>query len=308
MEDIQVLSQLLADPSMAPARRAQCEEVLQRLRQEAKRNAFLIEKLQENWKITENFLNKAVQELEENNQELELVNNQLTATNKELEEFAYIISHDLQEPLHTILSFVDLLERRKSDLLDDKTKTYLEFISRSSVRLSNLIRAILDYSRIGKTGEPVRIDCNRLVEEVSLDLSIKIIEKQALITKDPLPEVFGLRDELHSLFQNLMANSLKYAKEGEKPLIHIACEPVDADWQFAVSDNGNGFDPQYKDRIFVIFQRLHHPMDTDGSGIGLSRCKKIVELHGGKIWAESRPGVGSTFYFTLSNSAFHEKV
>lgn len=315
MNPIVSLRRLISESSFSPEQKEQVNGLLQCLQVDAERKDFMIARLQENRTFTENFLDKTVKELEEKNQELECIvqerkrdNKQLITTNQELEEFAYIISHDLQEPLRTILSFVSLLERKKGDSLDEKTQIYLTFISQSSRRLSNLIKAILDYSRIGKIGKETLIDCSKVVNEVLFDLSTAIHEKKASITIDILPVVFGFRDELHSLFQNLISNALKYAKESSGPVIHISCIAKGPDWHFSISDNGIGFDPLYKDRIFVIFQRLHNPNNTIGSGIGLSRCKKIVELHEGKIWAESTPDIGSTFHFTIPQYEVHEKV
>lgn len=270
------------------------------------RQKFIIEKLRENKKITENFLNKTVEEIELKNKELyqttiemQRINEQLSETNKELAQFAYIISHDLQEPLRTILNFAELLERRKKDLLDEAGKEYLHFISQSTLRMSNQIRAILDYSQIGKSGIREKVDCNRLIDEVLADMSTIIEEKQAVITKSAIPVVWGNDTELRSLFQNLLSNALKYSKENITPKISIDCKKAVNFWKFSISDNGMGFDPIYKDRIFIIFQRLPQSAKMEGSGIGLSRCKKIIESHNGKIWAESKPDQGSTFYFTL---------
>ncbi|MEZ4772806.1 MAG: ATP-binding protein [Bacteroidia bacterium] len=270
------------------------------------RQKFIIEKLRENKKITENFLSKTVEEIEEKNKELyqntremQRINEQLSETNKELAQFAYIISHDLQEPLRTILNFVELLERKKRDSLDDAAKEYLSFISQSSIRMSNQIRAILEYSRIGKVGSKCEVDCNTLVDDVLTDMSSLVSEKQAVIRKAPLPVVLGYQNELHSLFQNLLSNSLKYSKDDIIPEVYIDCKASWNAWEFSITDNGIGFNPEYRDRIFIIFQRLNHSAKMEGSGIGLSRCKKIIELHDGKIWAESTPGEGSTFYFTI---------
>ena len=308
MDPLFHLQLLLDKHSLPPEFLKEMESILNSLKKDSHKKSFVIARLQENKTITENFLNKTVQELEEKNTELQTIaeemqraNEQLVSINKELEQFAYIISHDLQEPLRTILDFTDLLNRKKADILDEKTKTYLGFIAQSSTHMSKLIRAILDYSVIGKTGEKQMIDCGLLIQEVIQNLSSVIEEKQAKIHVAPMPEVFGLEYELRSLFQNLISNALKYAKEELPAEILISCESRGAFWKFAIQDNGIGFDPKYADRIFVIFQRLHNPGVRKGSGIGLSQCKKIVELHEGKIWVETQPNVGSTFYFILPN-------
>ncbi len=282
--------------------------IVNSMEKKSQRNDFILEKMAESKKTTEAFLNKAVEELEEKNKELsaialesQRVNEQLVSTNEELEQFAFIISHDLQEPLRTILNFTNLLFRRKLDQLDEQSKTYLGFISQSSSRLSNLIKAILDYSRIGKTGRMTQFDCNVLINSVLSDLYAPIKEKNAVVSVGDMPKIYGFRIEIHSLFQNLISNALKYSREEVRPEIRINCLNEEGGWQFSVCDNGIGIKDDYLERIFVIFQRLNIFSDQEGSGIGLSRCKKIVELHSGKIWVESTSGEGSSFYFTIPN-------
>lgn len=306
MKILEAFEQKLKEGSFTPEDRGEFMRQVLALKKEWVKKDFIIKRLTEGRKITENFLTKTVEELEGKNaelsetiNELERVNGKLVEINKELEQFAFMISHDLQEPVRTILSFSDLLVQTRRDELDEKTKIYLDLISQSSYRMRNQIKAILDYSRIGKTGSKSKIDCNHIVDDVMLDLSSTIEEKGASILKDKMPCIFGYRDELRSLFQNLLSNSLKYSKDEIAPNIQIKCQSVEKFWQFSVKDNGIGFKPEYKDRIFVIFQRLQNKKNMHGSGIGLSRCKKIVELHEGKIWADSQPNVGSTFYFTL---------
>lgn len=291
--------------------------MLKALESDAMRKEFILQKMTESKKTTEAFLNKTVEELEEKNKELsaiaierQRVNEQLVSTNEELEQFAFIISHDLQEPLRTILNFTNLLFRRKSDQLDEQTKTYLHFISQSSTRLSKLIKAILEYSRIGKAGKLSSVDCSSMIDDVLHDLHLPIKEKKAVIIKGEMPVIQGFRLELYSLFQNLLSNAIKYSKDGIPPEILIECVAKDDVWAFSVRDNGIGIKEDYLERIFVIFQRLNIFSDQRGSGIGLSRCKKIVELHSGKIWVESVPDHGSTFHFTIpySTSFDHAKV
>ena len=300
------ITSILNNQQLPPEFKQEAERFFQAMEKDRKRKDFMIEKLREDKKITENFLNKTVQELEEKNNELyqtarerKLANEQLIGINQELEQFAFVISHDLQEPLSTVINFVGLLERTKTELLDDKALMYLDFIAQSSNRMTQMIRAMLDYSRIGKTGSKSKIDCNVLLAEVLDDLSGIISAKQAIIKKIKMPYVFGYKNELRALFQNILTNALKYAREGVVPEIIINCRSIARCWEFSISDNGIGFNTRYNDKIFILFQRLNHPTQIEGSGIGLARCKKIVELHGGKIWADSKPQHGSTFYFTL---------
>lgn len=300
------IENILADPAISPALKEEAVALRKKFNSEKKRQEFIISRLSEDKKITENFLNKTVAELEERNRELsnsvrerQIAYDKLTEINKELEQFAYIISHDLQEPIRTILNFVSLLERTKRAQLDDEAVVYMDFISQSSHRMSNLIKAILDYSRIGKTGKKTTIDCHDLLREVLVDLDTIIEEKDAYVNIHPLPVVHGYRNELRSLFQNLLSNALKYSKKDVTPEITIDCIEKNQSWQFSVKDNGIGFDPRFRERIFIIFQRLNNAAYMEGSGIGLSRCKKIIELHAGQIWAESLPEMGSTFFFTL---------
>ena len=306
MEQQSIIASILQNPHLSEELRQEAYIFSKQLERELNRKDFMIAKLREDKKITENFLNKTVQELEDKNQELlktagerQLANEKLLGINQELEQFAFVISHDLQEPLSTIQNFADLLKRTKSELLDEKAQLYLDFISQSSNRMTQLIRAMLEYSRIGKTGSKSKIDGNVLLEEVLDDLSGIITAKQAIILKPDMPWIYGYENELRSLFQNLLTNALKYAHTHTPPEISINCVSVNSYWEFSISDNGIGFDIKYSDKIFVLFQRLSHSEETKGSGIGLARCKKIVELHGGKIWAKSKPQLGSTFYFTL---------
>ena len=290
-------------PQMA---RQKLEEVIRELNKLQVRNEFKVQRLQEDKQITERFLSKTVKDLEHSNQELtemiqekEKAYEQLAEINKELEQFAYLTSHDLQEPLRTILNFSNLLRDKKRDVLDKEAQTYIGFIELSTQRMSHLIHALLDYSRIGKTKSLEIIDCEKLLDEVLADLTGAITENKALIGRDTLPQVQGVSTELYSLFQNLLSNALKYGRPNTPTQIYIGCMPKGDYWLFSVKDNGIGFDPRFKDKIFVMFQRLRNAKKKPGSGVGLAQCKKIVEMHAGKIWVESLPQAGSTFYFTL---------
>lgn len=231
-------------------------------------------------------------------QELLLKNKELEQKNKEMEQFAYVASHDLQEPLRTTASFVDLFHRQYSGKIDDKADKYLTYIMQSTERMKVLIQDLLDYSRIGRKQEITKVDCNHIMDEIKADLGTVIQESNATITTGKLPIVQGYRTEIKQLFQNLVVNAIKFRKKNVAPVIEIDAEEKSPYWEFYVKDNGIGIDKQHSERIFVIFQRLHTRAEYEGSGIGLAHCKKIAELHGGKIWIDATPGEGSTFYFT----------
>jgi two-component system, sensor histidine kinase len=225
---------------------------------------------------------------------------ELERKNKELEQFAYVASHDLQEPLKTVSGFVGLLNKQYKGRLDENADKYLEYILQASDRMRTLIKDLLVYSRIGRAIAFVLSDCNILLHEVLADMDNNIRGNNAKITAETLPVLYAFPTELKLLFQNLLSNAIKFRKAGVQPEISITVTKIPGYWKFAVSDNGIGIDQQHRERIFVIFQRLHNKKDYEGSGIGLAHCKKIVELHGGEIWVESIPGIGSTFYFTIS--------
>lgn len=234
--------------------------------------------------------------------EAELANKELARKNVELEQFAYVVSHDLQEPLRTTTGFASLLQERYKGKLDEKAETYFNLIVDASERMKVLITDLLEFSRLGSKRELKEVDCNQKLKEVIADLNVSITEASASISYTVLPVINGYTTELKQLFQNLLLNAIKFRKPDTTPEIHISAEAVPGYWQFAVKDNGIGIDTKHQDRIFVIFQRLHTRKEYEGSGIGLANCKKIVELHGGKIWIESTPGQGTTFYFTIPNN------
>jgi PAS domain S-box-containing protein len=219
--------------------------------------------------------------------------------NIELEQFAYVASHDLQEPLRTVSGFVELLKRHYKDHADENVTKYINYITDASDRMRRLVQDLLDYSRLGRQRILEPIDCNLVVQEVLSDLTMSIQESLAVINIDPLPVISGYATEIKQLFQNLLSNSLKFRKPGVPPVISISVAPKEEHWQFHVTDNGIGIDEKYWERVFVIFQRLHTKNEYAGTGIGLAHCKKITELHNGKIWIDSTPGNGSTFYFTV---------
>jgi PAS domain S-box-containing protein len=223
----------------------------------------------------------------------------LKQKNIELEQFAYVASHDLQEPLRTVSGFVELLKRHYDEQADENVTKYINYITDASDRMRRLVQDLLDYSRLGRQRILEPIDCNQVVEEVLTDLTMSIQESQAVIKIDQLPVVSGYATEMKQLFQNLLSNSLKFRKTGEPPVISISVIPKEEHWQFNVTDNGIGIEEKHWERIFIIFQRLHTKAEYEGTGIGLAHCKKITELHNGKIWVDSTPDKGSTFYFTI---------
>lgn len=231
---------------------------------------------------------------------------QLVQKNRELEQFAYVASHDLQEPLRTTSSFVDLFQKDYKGKLDAKADKYLTFITQSTERMKVLIHDLLEYSRIGRKKELTPIDCNTLVREIMADLDLVIKENNAKVNFERLPVVNGYPTEMKQLFQNLISNAIKFHKPGQHPEINISGKRENGSWRFVCRDNGIGIPKEHWDRIFIIFQRLHTRSQYDGSGIGLANCKKIVELHGGNIWVESLPGEGSAFHFTISNLKLNE--
>ncbi|MBN9383997.1 MAG: HAMP domain-containing protein [Chitinophagaceae bacterium] len=226
---------------------------------------------------------------------------QIESKNKELEQFAYVASHDLQEPLRTISAFVELLQQQYKGRLDENADKFMNYLLQASERMKTLIKDLLDYSRIGREKEPRQVDCNLLVQEVTADLDKIIEDTGATVHSSPLPVLQAYPTELKLLFQNLISNSIKFRKADQAPAIDIGSVRENGYWKFFVQDNGIGIESEFLERIFIIFQRLHTRSEYEGSGIGLAHCKKIVELHGGKIWAESTPGKGSRFFFTIGN-------
>jgi len=224
---------------------------------------------------------------------------QLMHSYKELEQFAYVASHDLQEPLRTISNYVGLFQKKYKGKSDEESDRYLEFITRATVRMQTLIKDLLDYSRIGHDKNLSEIDCNKLLKEVMNDLETSIKESQAKIHLKQLPVIKGYPD-IKSLFQNLISNAIKYRKKDTLPIIHISAHSKENEWLFEIKDNGIGIDEVFYERIFTIFQKLHSQKQYAGTGIGLAQGKKIVELHGGKIWVKSDVDEGSTFCFTIT--------
>ena len=236
-------------------------------------------------------------------QELLQRNEQLARSNAELEQFAYVASHDLQEPLRMVASYTQLLAKRYQGKLGRDADDFIGYAVQGATRMQALINDLLACSRVGTKGKPFSpTDCEALLESTLVNLKVAIEERGAVITHEPLPTVMGDPVQLGQLFQNLIGNAMKFCK-GRSPAIHLLATPEDGKWRFAVRDNGIGIDPKHRERIFVIFQRLHTNEEYPGTGIGLAICKKIVERHGGRIWVESAVGTGSTFCFTLPRTA-----
>ncbi|WP_214327675.1 sensor histidine kinase [Nonomuraea sediminis] len=225
---------------------------------------------------------------------------ELRRSNGELEQFAYVASHDLQEPLRKVASFTQMLEQRYGEQLDDRARQYISYAVDGAKRMQGLINDLLDFSRVGRvTGERVVTDTSQALATALENLSARIDDTEAVVTWHDLPEVIGNRVQLTQLFQNLVENAVKFRSE-LPPRISIAARQVDGMWEFSCSDNGIGVEPKYADRIFLIFQRLH-PRDVyPGTGIGLALCRKIVEYHGGQLWLDREAeGPGATFRWTL---------
>jgi len=227
--------------------------------------------------------------------------NQLEQRNKELEQFAYIASHDLQEPLRNINSFIYLLKKKYLGKLDENANQYIEHMVTASTRMQDMITGLLEYSRTGKSSGKEQINCNLLMDEITEDFRVVIRNTDSKIVYEKLPTITGYKVELKQLFQNLLSNAIKFRNKDQAPEVKITVEAIDDFWQFSFKDNGIGIDNNYFKEIFIVFQRLHIRSEFPGSGIGLALCKRIVELHKGEIWVESELEKGSTFYFTLMN-------
>lgn len=224
---------------------------------------------------------------------------ELTRSNKDLEQFAYVASHDLQEPLRMVASYVQLLARQYKGRLDGEADQYIHEAVDGAKRMQTLILDLLAYSRLDSAGQPfVEVDCGKALHSALSNLERTMTESRAEVHQGPLPPVHGDPNQIIQLFQNLIGNAVKF-RGGHAPEIQIEAVRQGGDWLFSVQDNGIGIDPKYKEQIFEVFKRLHTRAEYPGTGIGLAICKKVVARHGGRIWVESRPGEGSTFYWTL---------
>ena len=238
--------------------------------------------------------------LKELNEDLVKRTKALAISNAELEQFAYIASHDLQEPLRMVTSYLTLIEKKYGDLLDEKGRKYIYFAVDGARRMRNIILDLLEYSRIGRADEHTElIDLNEMILGIEILFKSQIAEKEAVIRVDRLPEIDAHEIPTRQIFQNLISNALKYSRNLIPPQIHIRAERVGGGWQFSVTDNGIGIGREYFNKIFIIFQRLHNKDEYSGTGMGLAITKKIIGNQGGKIWLESEIDKGTTFYFTL---------
>jgi signal transduction histidine kinase len=234
-------------------------------------------------------------------QQLQLQNVELARSNRDLEEFAHVVSHDLQQPLQSITGFADLIRDRYGDRLDTTAEEYLDCIINSGKRMQRLIRDLLTYAQTGAEHQEFQpVDCNQVMHQVFDNLRVAIYEQGVSLVYADLPTVLGHETQLVQLFQNLIGNAIKFIRSGIDPEVTIAATPVGHYWQFQVRDNGIGMAPEDLERVFGVFQRLHKDESKyTGTGIGLATCKKIVEGHGGQIWVESQLTAGTTFFFTL---------
>jgi PAS domain S-box-containing protein len=224
----------------------------------------------------------------------------LARSNAELQQFAYVASHDLQEPLRMIGSYTQLLEKRYGAKLDTDAREFMDFIIDGAARMKQLIEDLLAYSRVGTRGRELRsVKADAALERALANLRAAIDASGAAVTHGPLPEVNADEMQLAQLFQNLIGNAIKFRAKDEALRVEVSAKEMKNEWRFCVADNGIGIEPQYYERIFMVFQRLHTQDEYAGTGIGLAICKKVVERHGGRIWVESTFGKGSRFYFTL---------
>ena len=231
----------------------------------------------------------------------------LARSNRDLEQFAYVASHDLQEPLRMVAIYTQLLAERYKGKLDADADKYIHYAADGALRMQALVRDLLAFSRIGRQDiEFQKIDCNSTMDTVLKNLQVAIEESGARVAYEQLPTVMADPSQLMQVLQNLIANGIKF-RGTEPPVIQITSQQKDREWVFSITDNGIGIAPEYAEVVFVIFKRLHSRTDYPGSGIGLSICKRIIEYHGGRIWVESEPAHGCTFHFTLPVQASHRK-
>jgi signal transduction histidine kinase len=223
----------------------------------------------------------------------------LERSNTELQQFAYVASHDLTEPLRMVVSYLELLTSRAQGKLGEEEREFIGYASDGAQRMQHLIQDLLAYARVDTRGRPLEsTDCERVLATALANLKLAIAESHTVVEHDPLPTVHGDVVQLTQVFQNLIGNAIKFRGK-EAPKIHVGARQQDGEWIFHVKDNGIGIDPKNFERIFVLFQRLHTRQEYPGTGMGLAICKKIVERHGGRIWVESRPGEGTAFFFTI---------
>jgi light-regulated signal transduction histidine kinase (bacteriophytochrome) len=277
-------------------KRKQAEVVLQRAHDELEQR---VEERTTELLVTNEQLKREIEERKRAEEALKQKTEALARSNQELEQFAYVASHDLQEPLRMVTSYVQLLARRYQNRLDSDAEEFINFAVDGATRMHILINDLLAYSRVGTQGKSFEpTNCETILQQSLDNLKMTMEETGAVVTHDSLPTVMADDLQLGQLFQNLIGNAIKFHGE-ERPSVHVSVRPDGNQWVFSVRDNGIGIAPELTERIFLIFQRLHGNEKYPGTGIGLAVCKKIVECHGGRIWVESALGKGATFYFTL---------
>lgn len=244
--------------------------------------------------------------LAHSNHELQRQTVELRRSNEELQQFAYAVSHDLQEPLRAIGVYSQLLTSRYQHDEEAEVQEFVQFITEGVERMQTMITDLLQYSRVERQTKAITItDCNQIIKRELRTLQLQIEDTAAQITYDPLPTVWADGRRLAQVFRNLLGNALKF-HGAQPPRIHVSASQQEGEWRFQVQDNGIGIDPQFAERIFALFQRLHLRQDYPGTGIGLTMCKKIVEQHGGRMWVESQLGKGASFFFTLPMEKNHD--
>jgi light-regulated signal transduction histidine kinase (bacteriophytochrome) len=228
---------------------------------------------------------------------------ELKRANDDLQQFAYSASHDLQEPIRNVAVYSEIVATRYRAVLDDDGRQFLDFLQEGGRRLATLVNDLLAYTRASRAEiSEARVDAETVLRTSLASLAEAIRESQAVVTHDPLPEVYMGDAHLQQVFQNLISNALKYRTE-DPPRVHVSAVDLGSEWCFSVKDNGIGIDPAYKEKVFGVFKRLHHDQKYSGTGIGLAICQRVVERYGGRIWVESQVGRGATLRFTIPNHA-----
>ncbi|MGV9172005.1 MAG: sensor histidine kinase [Promethearchaeia archaeon] len=281
MNNVQNMFSDISEESAYLALKSQNQEIISLYQQIKEKNKELKEKNEK--------LEKVLMELEFNNKKIR----------KTLDQFAYAASHDFKEPLRMITNFTQLLELKYKDLLDEKGRTYIQYAIEGADRMNQIIDDLLIYSKIDYNDQSESlIDLNEVIDEVISDLMVLIRKNKAEVTYEDLPKLKTNKSQLNQLFSNLIGNAIKFRRK-VPPKIHISVKEKNNKYLFSIEDNGKGIEPEYFDQIFILFQRLNDRQEYGGNGIGLAMCKKIIEGHGGKIWVDSKPNIGSTFYFTI---------
>lgn len=291
------INQLLDHESISQDAKEQVVSVLEKCLKDKELDAFLIDRLRKNDKITKRFLNVTINELEEKNLEL----NKYIESNMQLENFAHIASHDLKAPLINIIAFAQLLGDNLSHLKGTPEFEFIKNIELSAIHMQETIQGLFRFSRATNAKLKLKkFDVKKLLDELLIDLDEIIKQHQASITLEEMPKVIkGDRVLIKEVFHNLILNAIKFKEKQKDCTVSIKGTSNDNEWKFAIKDNGIGIDDEFNEKIFLIFKRLHSAQEYPGTGIGLALCKSIIENHGGKIWVESQPKKGSTFYFTI---------